>query len=80
MAWDGAHYSNAMGDSLLFQRLFQIGIKTSVCTDVGEMIKRVQSQSIRVIIQGRFYGCLPPLATCFAVLMANLLSWWFFYV
>ena len=36
---------------------------------VGEMINRVQLQSIRAIIQGRFYGWLPQLllrATYFA--------------
>ena len=47
---------------------------------VGEMINRVQPQSIRVIIQGRFYGwllllqatCKLQLATCSTVLVAKL--------
>ena len=41
------------------------------CMYVGEMINRVQLQSIRAIIQGRFYGWLPQLllrATYFAFL------------
>ena len=49
-----------------FSVYFRLELKQSVCTDVGEMIKRVQPQGIRVIIQGRFYGCLPQLAaTCY---------------